>query len=66
MFVKDPVPDVWVNDQFELVQLAVGAAKILRSCVGDKTPNLGGEVAVGPNKKFVAVVSGRRHLGATS
>jgi hypothetical protein len=58
LFVKDPTPGVWVQDKFNLVQFAVHGAKILRACVGEKTPNLGGELVVGPNKKFVVVVSG--------
>lgn len=58
LFVKDPTPGVWVEDKFSLVNFAVFGAKILRACVGEKTPNLGGEIVVGPNKKFVVVALG--------
>lgn len=56
--MKDPTPGVWVEDKFSLVNFAVFGAKILRACVGEKTPNLGEEIVVGPNKKFVVVALG--------
>lgn len=66
LFVKDPEPGVWAEDMFEEVALAVVGAKVLRACVGVKTPNLGGELAVGPNEKFVVVFSGNRAKKVTA
>lgn len=65
--MKEPISGRIVKDTFGQIELAVAGAKILKACVSVTTPGQGGEVAVGPNKKLVLVISGpRRRLAGTA